>query len=126
MIFGALCRDCPLRARCTTSKTGRTLNLHERDDLLRAARRDWAADPDLRENYRQHRPNVERVISQIASRGGRRPFACSSARFPDFASRSGSRRSPLRRSSPVRLSFPFRELKSPLSIVSQQFKPGPR
>src|SRR6266536_2772742 len=35
--FGALCRDCPLRARCTTSKTGRKLVLHERDDLLRAA-----------------------------------------------------------------------------------------
>jgi hypothetical protein len=34
--FGALCRDCPLRARCTTSKTGRSLILHERDDLLRA------------------------------------------------------------------------------------------
>jgi hypothetical protein len=38
--FGALCRDCPLRARCTTCKTGRKLVLHERDDLLRAARAD--------------------------------------------------------------------------------------
>ncbi len=37
VIFGALCRDCPLRAACTTSKTGRTLQLHEHDDLLRAA-----------------------------------------------------------------------------------------
>ncbi len=36
--FGALCRDCPLRARCTTAKTGRSMNLHEHDDLLRAAR----------------------------------------------------------------------------------------
>lgn len=42
--FGALCRACPLAKRCTTSKTGRTLTLHERDDLLRAARRDWATD----------------------------------------------------------------------------------
>ena len=41
--FGAACRDCPLRARCTTCKTGRTLVLHKHDDLLRAARRDWAA-----------------------------------------------------------------------------------
>jgi hypothetical protein len=41
--FGALCRNCPLRARCTTCKTGRTLVLHPRDDLLRAARADWAA-----------------------------------------------------------------------------------
>src|SRR6476661_8192371 len=40
--FGALCRGCPLRQRCTTSKTGRQIALHRRDDLLRAARRDWA------------------------------------------------------------------------------------
>lgn len=71
-IFGKLCRDCPLQARCTTSKTGRTLQLHDRDDLLRQARRDWVDKPDLRQNYRTYRPNVERVISQIASHGGRR------------------------------------------------------
>jgi hypothetical protein len=70
--FGALCRDCPLRERCTTCKTGRKLVLHDHDDLLRAARSDWATQPALRESYRKHRPNVERVISQIASRGGRR------------------------------------------------------
>src|SRR5204862_2947399 len=35
--FGAACRSCPLRARCTTSKTGRALILHEHDALLRAA-----------------------------------------------------------------------------------------
>jgi len=29
--FGALCRHCPLRARCTKSKTGRKIVLHERD-----------------------------------------------------------------------------------------------
>lgn len=70
--FGALCRDCPLRAQCTTSKTGRKIVLHQRDDLLRQARRDWASKRELREKYRKFRPNVERVISQIASRGGRR------------------------------------------------------
>jgi hypothetical protein len=70
--FGVLCRDCPLRARCTTSKTGRKIVLHERDDLLRQARRDWADKPELREKYRTFRPNVERVISQIANLGGRR------------------------------------------------------
>ncbi|WP_167541016.1 transposase [Rhodococcus jostii] len=72
VIFGALCRDCPLSARCTTSKSGRTLDLHERDALLRRARADWAAKPELREKHQQNRPNVERVVSQIASRGGRR------------------------------------------------------
>jgi hypothetical protein len=70
--FGALCRDCPLRERCTKSKTGRKIVLHPRDDLLRQARRDWADKPELRDKYRKFRPNVERVISQVASRGGRR------------------------------------------------------
>jgi hypothetical protein len=70
--FGALCRTCPLRARCTTSKTGRKVVVGRHDALLRQARRDWAQDPGLQERYRRHRPNVERVISQLASRGGRR------------------------------------------------------
>jgi Transposase DDE domain/Transposase domain (DUF772) len=70
--LGALCRDCPLRQRCTTSKTGRKIVLHEHDDLLRKARRDWKNNPDLPERYRRHRPNIERVVSQVASRGGRR------------------------------------------------------
>ena len=70
--FGARCRDCPLRARCTTCKTGRKLVLHPRDDLLRAARADWAADTGLREDYMKHRPNVERAIAQVATWRGRR------------------------------------------------------
>ena len=28
--FQALCRGCPLRQRCTTSKTGRVLSVHRR------------------------------------------------------------------------------------------------
>jgi hypothetical protein len=70
--FGARCRACPLGGRCTTSKTGRKIVLGDHDALLRQARRDWADHPELRERYRRHRPNVERVISQVASRGGRR------------------------------------------------------
>ena len=70
--FGALCRTCPLRDRCTTCKTGRTLVLHPRDDLLRAARADWAAGSGLREDYMTHRPNVERAIAQMATWRGRR------------------------------------------------------
>jgi IS5 family transposase len=72
VIFGAACRTCPLRARCTTAQDGRTLRLHPQDAILRAARAAWAAQPALREDYRKYRPNVERVISQAASRGGRR------------------------------------------------------
>jgi hypothetical protein len=67
--FGAACRGCPLRARCTISKTGRALILHEHDDLLRADRRDW---PGLREDYMKHRPNVERAVAQVATFRGRR------------------------------------------------------
>ncbi len=72
VIFGALCRDCPLRAACTASKTGRTLQLHEHDALLRAARAGWAASSGLREDYTTHRPNIERVIAQVATWRGRR------------------------------------------------------
>jgi IS5 family transposase len=67
--FGALCRTCPLRSRCTTCKTGRKIVLHPRDDLLRAARRDWAG---LRKDYTAWRPNVERAVAQVATFRGRR------------------------------------------------------
>src|SRR6266702_4476380 len=67
VIFGAACRYCPLRERCTTSRTGRTLTLHEHDGLLRQARARWAAGTGLREDYMKHRPNVERAVSQVAT-----------------------------------------------------------
>ena len=70
--FGVACRDCPLQAQCTTCKTGRKLVLHERDDLLRAARAGWAASSGLRKDYMTHRPNVERTIAQVATWRGRR------------------------------------------------------
>ena len=63
VVFGAACRGCPLRQRCTTSNTGRTLILHPHHALLRQARRDWAHDEQLRHTYRQHRPMVERSIA---------------------------------------------------------------
>jgi len=72
VIFGAACRTCPLRPKCTTAKDGRTLHLHEYDSLLRAARADWAASPELRQDYMTRRPNVERAIAQAATWRGRR------------------------------------------------------
>jgi Transposase domain (DUF772)/Transposase DDE domain len=69
VIFGTACRTRPLRARCTTAKDGRTLHLHEHEDLLRAARAAWAG---LREDYMAHRPHVERAIAQVATWRGRR------------------------------------------------------
>jgi hypothetical protein len=56
--FGALCRDCPLRQRCTKSNTGRKIILRDRDDLLRQARRDWVANPALRDNSGAQRARV--------------------------------------------------------------------
>jgi hypothetical protein len=71
-IFGAACRPCPLRERCTAAKDGRTLHLHEHAGLLRAARTDWAAGPGLRQDYMTCRPHVERAIAQVATWRGRR------------------------------------------------------
>jgi IS5 family transposase len=70
--FGAACRGCPLRARCTTSKTGRNLNLTPHDELLRQARRDWADGKALRKDYKATRPHVERTVAQVATSRGRR------------------------------------------------------
>jgi transposase len=69
--FGAACRGCPLRERCTRDKTGRGLTLHRHHALLRQARRDWAERDDLRDLYRRHRPMVERSIAWLIGPKGR-------------------------------------------------------
>jgi Transposase DDE domain/Transposase domain (DUF772) len=71
VIFGAACRDCPLRARCTTSASGRTLRLHPHDALQRTHRQ-HAQDPEFQATYRQHRPMVERSIAWLVAGGNRR------------------------------------------------------
>ena len=69
--FGAACRGCPLRPQCTTAKDGRTISLHPHDQVLRAARREWASNPDLPDTYRRHRPMVERSIAWLIGPKGR-------------------------------------------------------
>jgi Transposase DDE domain/Transposase domain (DUF772) len=69
--FKALCRGCPLRQRCTTSKKGRVLSVHPQHALLTAARR-AAANPAWQDEYRRWRPPVERAIAWLAARGNRR------------------------------------------------------
>ena len=69
--FGAACRGCPLRARCTTAKGGRGLAVSEHDPLLRAARRHAETDA-FREPYRQRRPMVERSIAWLVNGGNRK------------------------------------------------------
>jgi hypothetical protein len=70
--FGAACRGCPLRDRCTTSADGRSLKLTEHDAALRAARAAWTSDPGLRQDYARYRPDIERAIAQTATWRGRR------------------------------------------------------
>jgi IS5 family transposase len=68
--FGAACTGCPFRARCTASPRGRKLVLHEHDALQREHRQ-RAADPAFQDDYRTHRPMVERSIAWL-TRGNRR------------------------------------------------------
>jgi IS5 family transposase len=68
--FGAACRGCRLRERCTTSATGKSLKIRAHDALQRAARAE-ARNPDWQNEYRQHRPMVERSIAWLV-RGNRK------------------------------------------------------
>lgn len=71
-VFQRHCNNgCPMRERCTTSKTGRTLHIREHDAELVEARRAWR-DGDFAEDYRQWRPMVERSIAWLVARGHRR------------------------------------------------------
>lgn len=69
--FKARCRGCPLRRRCTTAKAGRTFSVGAHDQLLAQARTDWQHGIGI-EDYRQHRPMVERTIAWLVASGHRR------------------------------------------------------
>ena len=71
--FAAACSSCPLAARCTAAKGGRTISIGPHEEQLaraRAAQR----DPAWRQDYRATRPKVERKIGHLMRRrhGGRR------------------------------------------------------
>jgi IS5 family transposase len=70
-VFGNRCSGCPLRARCTTAKDGRTLRLHPHDAELVESRRAWR-EGDFAEDYRRWRPMVERSIAWLVAGGNRR------------------------------------------------------
>ncbi len=69
--FGACCRACPLRIRCTTSRAGRTIVLHPNEDELLAAH-ERVRDPEFIASYRRWRPMVERSIAWLVADGNRR------------------------------------------------------
>lgn len=71
--FGAACRGCPLRDRCTASPGGRKITVHRHENLQRQHRQ-RAKDPAFQQTYRAKRPLVERSIAWL-TRGARRvPF----------------------------------------------------
>ncbi len=69
--FRAVCTDCPYRSRCTTSKTGRHLQIHPHHRQLDRARQRWK-QPETVAFYNRWRPSVERIIAHIVARGNRK------------------------------------------------------
>jgi DDE family transposase/transposase-like protein DUF772 len=68
--FGAACASCPLRVRCTTAKSGRTLDIHPHEQLMRAARA-RARTAEFKQAY-PTRAVIERIIAWTAVQNGRR------------------------------------------------------
>ena len=71
-IFGARCRGCPLRARCTTSAKGRHAAAASARRAAARAPRPRRHDPQFQAVYRQHRPMVERSIAWLVAGRNRR------------------------------------------------------
>jgi hypothetical protein len=71
--FGIVCAACPLAARCTTDRHGRSIRVGPHEAELGRARA-GARDPAWRAEYRANRPKVERRIAHLMRRrhGGRR------------------------------------------------------
>ena len=69
--FTRRCDGCPLRQRCTRSRHGKILSIHQHHVLLAAARA-HALTPEFTIPYRQQRPMVERSIAWLVRRNGRK------------------------------------------------------
>jgi Transposase DDE domain/Transposase domain (DUF772) len=71
--FGTACAACPLAARCTTAKDGRSIYAGPYEEQLTRARARQAS-PDWKTGYQATRPKVERKIGHLMRRrhGGRR------------------------------------------------------
>ena len=66
----ATCAACPLRARCTTSSTGRSISIHP-DEALLAELREYQATPAGRAKLRE-RTKVEHTLAHVGHWQGRR------------------------------------------------------
>jgi hypothetical protein len=71
--FGTACATCPLAARCTAAKAGRSITIGHHEARLATARHQQT-DPAWKADYRATRPKVERKIAHLMRRrhGGRR------------------------------------------------------
>ncbi len=71
--FRAACAGCPLASRCTTSASGRKIEIGPHEARL-AEGRAATRDPAWRADYRATRPKVERKLAHLVRRhhGGRR------------------------------------------------------
>ncbi len=90
--FTPWCADCPLRAACTTSRSGRVITIHPHEARLQHAKA-AQRDPDWQRTYRATRPTVERKIAHFARRawGGRRARCRGQARIlTDVITRAGA------------------------------------
>jgi IS5 family transposase len=69
-VFGAACAGCSLRPRCTTAVKGKTakISLHH---ALQQSAREQSRNTHWLNEYRQHRPMVERSIAWL-TRGNRK------------------------------------------------------
>ena len=71
--FGRRCHQCPVRARCTTAKAGRTIKVHPRHELLKTARAQARTD-SFDNDYRRWRPMAERSIAWLVRNNRRCPY----------------------------------------------------
>ena len=69
--FAKRCNGCPLRARCTTSKKGRTIKVDKYHNHRAANKTRWAKD-ETQTTYRTYRPLVERTIAWLTRGKARR------------------------------------------------------
>jgi hypothetical protein len=71
--FAPHCRDCPLRADCTSAAKGRSITIHRHEDALQRAKAAQRSE-EWKARYRADRPIVERKISHFTRRqwGGRK------------------------------------------------------
>jgi len=90
--FAQWCAGCPLRAACTTSRSGRVITIHPHEAALQQAKT-AQRDPAWQQTYRTTRPSVERKIAHFTRRawGGRRARCRGQARIlTDVITRAGA------------------------------------